>query len=142
MGVPQRKPDESLPRYDALDGVETAWYCWNAVPLSSKPWIVRWIIRTLATAFGFSCGDTMEGLCIVRTEQEAREIIKHYAGGNAQQFPVARSIEDSLPVQAVQFGKRLPNDPEGERYYSKHKLPMVAIPRAVLKEAEKVLKRI
>lgn len=83
----------------------------------------------------------MEGLCIVRTEEEAREIKKYYKGGNAQEFPVATSIEESLPDKVVQFGKRLPNDVEGERYYARHRRPMVAVPTDVIREAERLLRR-
>lgn len=83
----------------------------------------------------------MEGLCIVRTETEAKEIARYFRGGNAQEFPVATSIEESLPDRVVQFGRRLPNDPDGERYYARHRLPMVAVPREVLNEAERLLRR-
>lgn len=141
MGVPQYKVDSAPPRYDALEGVDTAFYVWKARPLADFPWYQRWIIRWLSSTFGWSTGDTMEGLAICRTEVEAREIARQYKGGNAQEFPVATRIEESLPDKVVQFGRRLPNDPDAERYYAKHRLPMVAIPRALIERAEKVLRR-
>ncbi len=140
MGVPQRKPEVSLPRH-SLDGVETAFYVWKARPLSEFPRYQRWIIRMLSTLFGWSCGDSMEGLCIVRTAEEAQEIAWHFKGGNAQEFPVAKSIAESLPDKIVQFGRRVPGNTEGERFYAKHPMPMVAVPRTLIDEAAKVVSR-
>jgi hypothetical protein len=79
----------------------------------------------------------MEGLCIVRTEEEAREIKRHFRGGNAQSFPVASKIEESLPDRIVQFGKRLPNDLDGERFYAKHKLKLSVVPTGKFDELGK-----
>jgi hypothetical protein len=115
------------------------WYCWKARPLSEFPRFQRWIIRKLYDWFGWSKQDeSREGLCIAYSEEEAREIISHFKGGNAQPFPVARTVEDALPDQMVQYGKRIPADPEAQKHYVRRSFKRVGVNADLLNETREL----
>jgi hypothetical protein len=116
-----------------------AWYCWKARPLADFPFLERWAIRFMYRLFGWSFNDgSREGLCIAWTEEEAKEIIGHYKGGNAQPYPFARTVGDALPDQIVQYGKRIPTDPEAQKFYLRRRFKQVGVNADLLDETKEL----
>lgn len=131
--APERGPSVAQAR--DIETVETAFFVGQRRPLERVPGWKGWVLRAIYFAFGWSCGDDVEGQAVCTSLELAKEM-----ANKPGWFYLELPINTPLPDEMCHFKAHdFPSSEVRERYEART-TPIAAVRLNVVSELKKVSK--